>query len=91
MVGVYILTQEGNLPDTLTLQSFDLFQNGVETATPFPSSYERYNAEGTHIIAAAHDTQKSGNILNIFTHWCNISVGLINTQLHIHAMLLIEG
>ena len=86
-VTVHVLAQQGHLPVALGHQVAGLLHDGLRVAAAFPPPGEGHHAEGAHVVAAPHDADEGGDPVAAQAHRCDVVVGLVAAQQHVHGLL----
>lgn len=84
MITIDILSQKGDLLDTLALQLLDLLQYGLNIPTSLPAPNKGHNAKRAHVITSSHDGQERRNRRKVLSYWCDVCVGFFDAKLHVH-------
>jgi hypothetical protein len=77
VVGVDILAEKGDFPDTLVSQKLNFIFYRTGGSTSFPASGEGNNAKTTHVVTASHNRNPSMQLVLVFPNWDDVCVCLI--------------
>src|SRR5690606_33906231 len=64
-IGIYILSQKGDLPIAGSKQILRLFYDGFRTSAAFAAPRKGNNTKRTHIIASPHNRDKGSNAVRV--------------------------